>query len=474
MKKNRLFFAAVVMTLLILLPVSAQASKKTKKAKNVEKVEKTEETKKGFTVSEFAQQLSDASANGGIEESLKLFDTVPEENKNEYAVRYMHASLLLSANNPKEAKPIAETLLAEYPKDKDVLFLNALIAKASGDRNKKSDYLQALIKLDPYNPEANAELGNEQMTAKAYKKAKEYFLKSLRGDPKYITGLFGYGQVCYYLGEFKESQTAFNRILAINPREDIAWSYLAKLSAENENYEEAITTVLKAIEYNPNYYNYWIDYGDYLRFSSKYEEAANAFTRAIEITPDYFLAYVYRAAMYELIGKTSEALADYKKVIKLNPQYQYAYESIGILCWHDAKWSECREAMQKAYAINKDNISYQLMISVCYQKEGDKLKNKEFLTKMMKNLDRQSEEYALLRLYYDGLGEADVLRKIRAIENANKRGKLLYYMAMYYELNGGKDSAKTLLLEIKNMNSPMFFEYRLTEWALEKYNVKMN
>ncbi|MDD6488079.1 MAG: tetratricopeptide repeat protein [Spirochaetales bacterium] len=467
MKTNRLFVAAFALAIL-LAPLSAQSSKKAKQAKDAKEADVKEE--KAFSVGEFAKSLSDTASTAGIEEALKLFDTIPEENKNEYAVRYMHSSLLLSAGRAKEAKPIAAALLAEYKKDKDVLFLNALIAKDLGERNKKSEYLQELIKIDPYNPEANAELGNEKMTAKAYKDAKGYFLKSMRGDPDYITGLFGYGQVCYYLGEFKESKTAFNRILTLNPREDIAWSYLAKLSAEKEEYPDAIKYVLKAIEYNPTYYNYWIDYGDYLRYSSKYEEAAKAFSRAIEITPDYFLAYVYRASMYEILEKNDLALADYKSVVKLNSQYQYAYESIGILSWLSGKWTDCREAMQKAYAVDTDNISYQLMISACYQKEGDKLKNKEFLTKMMKNLDRQSAEYAILRLYFDGLGEADVLRKIRKVESVNLKGKLLYYMAVFYELNGSPEAAKTLYLEIQSMNSPMFFEYRLAKQALEKSN----
>jgi len=468
MKTKKVIFAAFAMVLL-LLPLSAQSSKKARQAKNNQESEAKSEEK--FSTAEFAQKLSDTVSIAGIEEALKLFDTVPAEYNKEYAVRYMHASLLLSAGRSKEAKPIAEKLLSENKKDKDVLFLNALIAKSLGEINKKSAYLQELIKLDPFNSEANAELGNEQMTAKAYKKAKEYFLKSMRGDPNYITGLFGYGQVCYYLGEFKEAKTAFNRILTLNPKEDIAWSYLAKLSAEKGEYPDAIKYVLKAIEYNPNYYNYWIDYGDYLRYSSKYEEAAKAFTKAIEITPDYFLAYVYRASMYEILEKNDLALADYKSVVKLNSQYQYAYESIGILSWFSGKWTDCREAMQKAYAVDTDNISYQLMISACYQKEGDKLRNKEFLTKMMKNMDRQSAEYAILRLYFDGLGEADVLRKIRKVENINLRGKLLYYMAVFYELNGGDEAAKTLYLEIQSMNTPMFFEYRLAKWALEKNSV---
>jgi len=112
MKTNRLFFAAFLM-ILLLAPLSAQSSKKAKQAqtKDVKETEAKEE--KAFSVSEFARTLSDTVSTAGINEALKLFDTVPADNQSEYGIRYMHASLLLSAGRSKEARPIAEKLLSE-------------------------------------------------------------------------------------------------------------------------------------------------------------------------------------------------------------------------------------------------------------------------------------------------------------------------------------------------------------------------
>ena len=45
---------------------------------------------------------------------------------------------------------------------------------------------------------------------------------------------------------------------------------------------------------------------------------------------------------------------------------------------------------------------------------------------------------------------------------------MLYYFALYYELKNKEQLALKYYGEVKNMQSPMFFEYRLAEWSLEK------
>ena len=429
-------------------------------------------TDKEFSVTKFAEKLTNTIGKDGLEAGLSLFAEVPESFVDDYSINYLHASLLVSAQKAIEAERIATVLLKNNPDNLDVLFLNVMICKLQGKLNQKRNYLEAILRIDPMNSDANAEMGNERMLAKAYVDAKNYYLKSFQKNPKYTAGLFGFGQACYYLGDFDEAKAAFKSILSISPKEDIAYSYLAKVDAETGNYDTAIEYILKAIEYNSTYYNYWIDYGDYLRFSNKYTEAADVFSKAIELDPDYFLGYLYRGGMYEYTEKYDEALADYKKVVSINPQYYYAYESIGMLAWNKKDWKECRMAFLKAYEKNPDNISYQLMVSACYLREKNLTKNKEFLNKMLKKYDRSTPEYVILRLYLDGLGDADVLRKVHSIESRNLRGKLLYYMGLFYDLNGSTEHAKKLYLEVKDMKAPMFFEYRLCEWALAEYGLQ--
>lgn len=456
----------IVCAVLVLVPLMCTVAASSQKTNE-------KETKDAFSLRDFVLSVSDAATTGGIDAALELFDTVPEEEKQNKDLMYMHASLLLSAGKAKDAEKLATTLLDSSPRDTDVLFLNAMIAKAQNSKNKKSQYLKQIVSIDPNNAEANAELGNEYMQSKGYKQAKQYFLRSMTSDATYTTAIFGYGQACYYLGDFKDAANAFNRILSLNPTEDIAWSYLAKVEAETGGYATAAEYVQKAIDLNPTYYNYWIDYGDYMRYQGNTDDSIAAFTKAISINPDYFLGYVYRAGLYEQNNEFELALDDYKSIVRTNPQYTYAYESIGLLAWHTEDWVACRDAYTKALAQDKDNVSYALMIAACLKKENKKQEVKSFIDKQIRNMDRGTPEYAVLRLYIDGLGDSNALQKVRSIESKNQRGKLLYYMAVYYAINKADELAKEIFIEICNMNTPMFFEYRLAEWALEKYNVSI-
>lgn len=478
MKKNykmlNVFAKKIVVFALVFclaLPLVAVPKSSTKANKNAQNDANGNET--SFDSAQFLEKLQSTVSANGAAAGVALFDEVPEEFAQEKDLKYLKASLLLSAGRAKEAEPLAEQLMNTDAKNTQYIFLAAMIAKAQVQLNKKTDLLKKIIAIDPNNAEANAELGNEKMLAKGYKDAKKYFLKSMTASPTYITAIFGYGHACYYLGELKEARSAFEKVLAINPKEDIAWSYLAKVDAETELYRDAIENIKKAIECNATYYNYWIDLGDYNRLWGKYAEAVDAYTKAIEIDPSYFLAYVYRASSYEALENNVSALADYKMVAKTNPNYQYAYESIGILAWIEGDYEVCRQAFEKAYSLNKDNISYPLMISLCYQKQGKRNDNRNFLAKAMRNLDKSSGEYAVMRLYYDAIGDGNVLRKVHGLESKTLKGKLLYYMGAFYEVNTADESAKNVYLEIKQMNTPMFFEYRLALNSLDVLEAKL-
>ena len=50
--------------------------------------------------------------------------------------------------------------------------------------------------------------------------------------------------------------------------------------------------------------------------------------------------------------------------------------------------------------------------------------------------------------------------------NRNKKGKFLYYTALYFELKKNVSIAQKYYAEVVGMQSPMFFEYRLAEWSV--------
>ena len=60
-------------------------------------------------------------------------------------------------------------------------------------------------------------------------------------------------------------------------------------------------------------------------------------------------------------------------------------------------------------------------------------------------------------------------KQVENESNANKRGKYLFYLAMYYQIRGNDNIAQKYYINVQEMQSPTFFEYRLNDWAIEKY-----
>ena len=57
---------------------------------------------------------------------------------------------------------------------------------------------------------------------------------------------------------------------------------------------------------------------------------------------------------------------------------------------------------------------------------------------------------------------------INKIDKPSDRGRMWYYMGLFYELKGSTKLANEYYSKIIKMQAPMFFEYRLAEWSLGK------
>lgn len=417
---------------------------------------------------QFVQNLSNSLENGNLEESLKLFDLMPENLKNDIDLMCLKASLLLSAGKTSEAKQIGSSLLEKNPENPDILELNVMIAKQSGDKNQKNALLKKIISINPKNVAANIELADEQVLKKNWRNARDYYRRALLADPENTQALFGYAKMCYYMEKDDDAKNAFNKLIQLEPENSEAYSYLGKYEAESNQYRKALEYVNKAIELQDNNINYYFDKGTYLRYLGDYEGAEKSWKKAVSLEPDYFLGYAYLAGLYDEMDKTDLALEYYRKVVEKNPKYFYAYESLGMFAWKKGNWEEAQKSFEQALNNNPDSISYKLMITACLYKQNKIPQMKTFTESLMKKLpDRQGMEYKLVRMYHDKGGDADVAVNIQKETNRTKRGRYLFYLALYYELTGKNSLAFKYYNEVTSMESPMFFEYRLAQWATQ-------
>lgn len=465
MKSARLFSALAICLFLCGTAKAAEVS--------ITEDQKAEAQKSGPAPSDeagFARGLQAALQQGSIEDALALFDTMPDSLKGNAELQKLRASLLISAGKTADAQKLLAELEQKNSGDLEIKEMKMVLAKASGNASAKSAAIKEIIALDPTNPSANIELGEEKVLRKKYKEARGYYMTALKGDQYNQDALFGYGQTSYYLNKIDDARKAFNKILRLDPESAVAYAYIGKLHAEDENYKLAEESVLKAIELSPQY-DYYMDLGTYSRMRGKFKQAEEAWTSAVKINPDYFLAYAYRGGLYDEQNMYAKALDDYRMVIKTNPKYFYAYESLGILAWHEENYDEARASFEKAFSYYPQSISYPLIIAACMYKSKRAFEVKPFLQKVMKSYgDHESLEYLMLRLYHDlGPSNAEnlITQKIIKEDNTTKKGKMTFYMALYDEIKGRDELAKKQYNEVAALQSPMFFEFRLAEWKIK-------
>ncbi|MBP3710182.1 MAG: tetratricopeptide repeat protein [Treponema sp.] len=422
----------------------------------------------------FMQHFQELLNNGDVSGALSCFDDMQEELRSDKELQIIHASLLVSDGQIKQAQHVASSLLADDGDNVEVLELNAYLASITNSKNRDS-LIKQLLQIDPYNVQANILQAQLHFAKHRYKLANNSYKNALQKESDNIDALFGYGQTMFYMNEpgideLQEAENAFNKILELDETHALALAYLGKIAAENKNYLRAAKYIQQAIAVDNANYDFYMDLGTYMRYLGKLSDAEDAWTHAIALEPTYFLAYTYRAGLYKEQKKYKEALADLNNVIATNPKYYYAYEDIGVLEWHEQHWGKSREAFQKAYAVDKRS-SYVLMIAATYLKEKKIVDCKKFLAQAMRNFERTSVEYEMMRLYHDQGGanaENSIRLKLDKIEKPAERGRMWFYMGLFYELIGSARASNEYYTKVTNMNAPLFFEYEIAEWSVTK------
>lgn len=416
----------------------------------------------------FAKNLQKELRTGNVKKAIELFEAIPEELNGDEDMEMLRASLYVSDGNYAAALDIANNLLNTNPDNTEALELVALLSRASGDNNTYKATAKKILQKDPFNPSVNIMQGEDYALNHKYKLAKESYNKALKSEPDNSDALYGYAQMSYYLNDLKSAKDTTQRILEKEPENSAALAFMGKLAAEDSNYVRAVKYTKDAIKYEPNNYLYYLDLGNYYVQQGKNTDAIAAWDKAIDIDPEYFLAYAYRAGCYDEMGKYEEALENYRMVIKTNPKYYYAYESTGMLAYHFGNYDEAREYFDQAYNYSK-YFGYKLLNAASYFKAGDSFHGKQVITSLLKTLDRNSVEYDLVRMYgdtYSRNAAANLLSKIAKLDNSTKKGRMWFYLGLYYEVNGSMESATEYYSKVTKMQAPMFFEYRLAEWSL--------
>lgn len=193
--------------------------------------------------------------------------------------------------------------------------------------NELENFEEAVGFFMKYNPVSNTdkknkcnELGYTYYRLRKAKDAIGEFEKTLALFVNNGTALRGIGNVCYEIEEdYDKAILYFEKALAVNEEESKPLYYkLGWLYNDKERYDDAITILLKAIDYDSEDSGYREELGYAYYMKEQYEFSITQLNKAISLDENSKLGYYYKGLCFIATNKKGDAMNMYYKLKELS------------------------------------------------------------------------------------------------------------------------------------------------------------
>jgi tetratricopeptide (TPR) repeat protein len=161
---------------------------------------------------------------------------------------------------------------------------------------------------------------------------------------------------------------------------------------EVENYEEAIASYDKALQFKPDKNDAWYNRGNALLFLGKNEEAITSYDYFIFIKPDHYEAWNNKGVALFNLGRNEESITSCDGALAINPKRDEAWNNRGNALLFLGRNEEAITSYDRALAINPDTYE-------AWSNRGNALldlcRNEEAITSYDKALTINPDEYKI-------------------------------------------------------------------------------
>ena len=273
------------------------------------------------------------------------------------------------------------------------------------------------------------------MEQKNYKSA-EIIYKDLIKEGSSHHSIFGnLAVIRYYMENNIEEMIVFLRkALEVKPNYPEALNNLGTAVKEQGKLQEAIDCYRKALAIQPRYLEALNNLGTTLKEQGEFQEAIDCHRKALAIQPHYPEALNNLGTALKEEGELEEAIDCYRKALAIEPNRPEALNNLGVALSEQGKLQESIPIYRKVISLNEDYPMPHFNLSMCLLSFGDyengweeyewRLREKgelhgQISLKKWDELNRPSENKLIL-MGEQGLG--DILQFMRYIPLIRKKG----------------------------------------------------
>ena len=153
-------------------------------------------------------------------------------------------------------------------------------------------------------------------------------LTGLKARPEKLQSQFESGLKHHKAGNLQKARQFYLKVLKSNPRHNDARHMLGLLANQNGDFTTAIKHLSLALDDNRDSPALLTNFGNALQANGRLEEAIQAFQNAIHIDPAFSLAHNNLGNALQAAGKIDAAIAAFEQAIKRNPNYAQAHYNL--------------------------------------------------------------------------------------------------------------------------------------------------
>jgi tetratricopeptide (TPR) repeat protein len=213
--------------------------------------------------------------------------------------------------------------------------------------------------------------GNTYLMRGEWDKAVAQYERALALNPTDTLAYWGLGQVYQAQDKSQEARDAYRQALAASPDNVWARHSLAGLYAQEGQMEEAITLIQTGIQLSPDYLASFEVLGDLYRMQGKADQAFGQYAKAIESPPDTGDYHLALGDLYWTKGLSKQAIAEYQTAVAAGPHAWKVYLGQWDAIVRLAQAYLAEDELEDAIAVYQQAISSAPNFEVAYTRLGN-------------------------------------------------------------------------------------------------------
>ena len=309
-------------------------------------------------------------ANGQLEQAAAAYRRALQTDPGFAPARLALIQAELNRGNRDAALAEAKKIAAEMPTSPELQLLIGEITIRKGDYAEALGYLERAMKGLPGNADGWALLGRAYHFSRRFDEAAEAYGKAVGLQPQNVDLRATYGLILGQAGELEKGLAELQKVTGTPGYKDAAgWANLGWIYRNMNKAAESIAAYQKALALDPKEEQAALGLGWAYQYTKEYDKAITAFEQAVKIITEASFNRAKETNLKDVLalnlmmasGLTTEALAVLRKAIGADTLAE-AYNGIAWCYFFKRQLPEARAAMDKTAAAGrsvtqlKDNL----------------------------------------------------------------------------------------------------------------------